>query len=56
MPLFNHNGLDVETQEEVYDAYEIVEVQKETRGSTKVTKPALQHGTYSFFFSDLDDN
>src|SRR5437660_12611727 len=25
-------------------------------GLKKVTKPADQHGTYSFYFSDLDDN
>ena len=56
MPLLNHNGLDVETQEEVDAAYEIIEAQKEKWGVTKATKPALQHGTYSFFFKDLDDN
>ena len=56
MPLLNHNGLDVETQEEVDAAYATLEEQKEKWGIAKVTKPALQHGTYSFFFSDLDDN
>ena len=56
MSLLNHNGLDVETQDEVDAAYKILEAQKQKWGITKTTKPALQHGTYSFFFKDLDDN
>ncbi|MDA0241392.1 MAG: VOC family protein [Proteobacteria bacterium] len=56
MPLLNHNGFDVETQEEVDAAHVLVEEHAEKWGIGKVTKPALQHGTYSFFFSDLDDN
>jgi len=50
MPLLNHNGLDVETQEEVDTAYETVIEQKDEWGLHKITKPILQHGTYSFFF------
>ena len=56
MPLLNHNGLDVETQEEVDAAHAVVDGQGEKWGVYKVTKPALQHGTYSFFFWDLDGN
>ena len=56
MPLLNHNGLDVETQEEVDAAYATVMEQRERWNITQVTKPSLQHGTYSFFFKDLDDN
>lgn len=56
MPLLNHNGLDVETQEEVDAAHVLCEEHAEKWGIGKVTKPSLQHGTYSFFFSDLDDN
>ena len=56
MPLLNHNGLDVETQEEVDAAYETVIARKDDWGVYKVTKPALQHGTYSFFFWDCDQN
>lgn len=56
MPLLNHNGLDLETQEEVDAAYEVVEAEKDKWGVSQVTKPALQHGTYSFFFKDLDGN
>lgn len=56
MPLLNHNGFDVETQEEVDAAYATVLEQKDTWGLHKITKPVLQHGTYSFFFWDADNN
>jgi len=53
MGLLNHNGLDVATREEVDDCHRIL---KERWGLKKITKPADQHGTFSFYFSDLDDN
>ena len=56
MPMLNHNGLDVETQEEVDAAYQTVMEQKEHWGLHKIGKPILQHGTYSFFFWDMDNN
>ena len=56
MPLLNHNGLDVETQEEVDAAHETVVEQAAEWGLRKISKPKLQHGTYSFFFWDMDDN
>lgn len=56
MPLLNHNGLDVETQEEVDAAYATVMEQKDKWNIGEVTKPLLQHGTYSFFFQDMDKN
>ena len=56
MPLLNHNGFDVETQEEVDKAYEIAIEQAEKWDLHKFTKPKLQHGTYSFFFWDMDEN
>ncbi|MEE2997630.1 MAG: VOC family protein [Pseudomonadota bacterium] len=56
MPLLNHNGLDVETQEEVDRAHETVLEQKDQWGLHKISKPILQHGTYSFFFWDCDNN
>ena len=56
MPLLNHNGLDLETQEEVDDAYERVMAHKDEWGVTGVNKPKLQHGTYSFYFRDPDKN
>ena len=48
MPILNHNGLDVESQEEVNVAHELLARHKDRWGVTQITKPALQHGTYSF--------
>ena len=56
MPMLNHNGLDVETQEEVDAAYAVVAAGAEQWGLHKISTPRLQHGTYSFFFWDMDDN
>ena len=56
MNLLNHNGLDVETKEEVDEAYRIATEQAATWKLTKISKPVLQHGTYSFYFWDADDN
>ena len=43
-------------QEEVDAAYQTVIEQKEKWGLHKISKPLLQHGTYSFFFWDKDNN
>jgi catechol 2,3-dioxygenase-like lactoylglutathione lyase family enzyme len=56
MSLLNHNGLDVETQAEVDECHRIVCEQAEKWKLHKISKPILQHGTYSFYFWDLDDN
>lgn len=56
MPFLNHNGIDVATDEEVDEAYQITLRDAEKWGIHGVTKPALQHGTYSFYFFDVDDN
>jgi catechol 2,3-dioxygenase-like lactoylglutathione lyase family enzyme len=56
MNLLNHNGLDVRTREEVDEAHRVVCAQSEQWHLKKITKPHLQHGTYSFFFWDGDDN
>jgi len=56
MNLLNHNGLDVRTQEEVDEAHRVVSAQAERWHLKKISKPHLQHGTYSFFFWDADDN
>ena len=56
MNLLNHNGLDVRTKEEVDAAHRIVTEQADKWKLTKITKPVLQHGTYSFFFWDGDGN
>lgn len=56
MPRYYHNGIDVETPEEVDKAYEIVLSANEEWGVRDATRPVEQHGTYSFHFWDLDDN
>lgn len=56
MPFLNHNGLDVGTEAEVDACYEICEAQADKWGLTKLSKPVVQHGTYSFYFWDLDGN
>jgi len=56
MSLLNHNGLDVKTKEEVDEAHRVVMEQAATWKLTKISKPILQHGTYSFYFWDADDN
>ena len=56
MGLLYHNGFDLETQEEVDQAHKIVVEQAEKWGLHKITKPILQHGTYSFYFWDMDNN
>jgi len=56
MNLLNHNGLDVRSQEEVDEAHRIVCAQAEQWHLKKISKPHPQHGTYSFFFWDGDDN
>ena len=56
MSLLNHNGLDVETKEEVDAAYETCVEQADKWGLHKISKPVLQHGTYSFYFWDADEN
>ena len=56
MGLLYHNGFDLETQEEVDEAHKVVVEQAEKWDLHKITKPILQHGTYSFYFWDMDDN
>ena len=56
MPFLNHNGIDVNTDAEVDEAYQITVRDAEKWGLHKITKPALQHGTYSFYFYDADNN
>ena len=50
MHLLGHNGLDVETQEDVYEAHRIVELEAEKWGLHQISEPVLLHGTYSFIF------
>ncbi|MEK9679357.1 MAG: VOC family protein [Rhodospirillaceae bacterium] len=54
--LYNHFGFDVETKEQVDEAYQKVMKVKDEYGIKKITKPVGQHGTYSFYIVDLDEN
>ena len=56
MNLLNHNGLDVRTRQEVDAAHRVVCAEAETWKLKKISKPVLQHGTYSFYFWDADGN
>jgi hypothetical protein len=56
MNLLNHNGLDVHTKDEVDAAHRTVVEQAEKWRLKKIGAPRLQHGTYSFFFWDADNN
>ena len=56
MPLLGHNGFDVKSQHEVDQAHKTVVEQKVKWGLHKISNPILQHGTYSFYFWDRDDN
>jgi predicted lactoylglutathione lyase len=56
MSLFNHNGLDVETQAEVDECHRIAIENAAKWDLKKIGKPSLQYGTYSFFFWDMDGN
>ena len=56
MGLLFHNGLDVASDEEVDKCHKLCVEQADKWGMTQVTKPIAQHGTYSFYFWDLDGN
>jgi catechol 2,3-dioxygenase-like lactoylglutathione lyase family enzyme len=56
MPFLNHNGIDVATEEEVDECHRLVVRDAEIWQLKKITKPAVQHGTYGFYFYDADDN
>ena len=56
MTFLNHNGVDVETEDDVDEAHRLVVRDAEKWRLHKISKPAVQHGTYSFYFWDCDDN
>ena len=56
MPRINHNGIDVESDQDVDAAYDAVAGGQEHWGLYNISKPVEQHGTYSFHFSDRDQN
>jgi len=56
MPFLFHNGLDVASDAEVDQAHATCVEQAEKWGLEKLSKPQVQHGTYSFYFWDADGN
>ena len=56
MSFLNHNGVDVETDDEVDECHRLVVRDAEKWKLHKISKPMVQHGTYSFYFWDADDN
>ena len=54
--LYSHFGLDMETREEVDQAYETAKKLKDEYGIKKMTAPVDQHGTYAFYIVDADEN
>ena len=54
--IFSHFGLDLETEADVDEAYEIALAQKDNYGIKKITTPVHQHGTYAMYIIDRDDN
>ncbi|KQX19517.1 MULTISPECIES: VOC family protein [unclassified Sphingomonas] len=56
MPFLNHNGIDVETDADVDAAHAIVRRDQAKWGIRNVTRPIVQHGTYCFYFTDMDGN
>jgi catechol 2,3-dioxygenase-like lactoylglutathione lyase family enzyme len=56
MTFLNHNGIDVETEDEVDECHRLVVRDAEIWKLHKISRPMVQHGTYSFYFWDADDN
>ena len=56
MNLLNHNGLDVETDEEVDRLHALLTSIKDEWGILEIKKPSPIHGDYSFYFMDGDKN
>ncbi len=56
MPFLNHNGLDVGTDDEVRAAHALIKAEKDKWGIQKITPPIVQHGTFCFYFTDMDGN
>ena len=56
MPRVYHNGLDVDTDADVDEAWRACHSHAAQWGLHDIDKPSARHGTYSFLFWDADDN
>ena len=54
--IYRHFGLDVSDRASVDKAHQLVVGARKQYDLKKVTKPVFQHGTYSFYMVDADDN
>lgn len=54
--LINHWGMAAPSQDAVDEAYTVLKENKATYGLARVQKPRHRHGSYSFYFSDVDSN
>ena len=54
--MMTHWGVDVASREEVDKAHVNAEKHMDNYGIQKILPPADQHGVYSFFMQDLDNN
>ncbi len=54
--LYSHFGLDLETREQVDQAYATAKRLQQAYGIKKLTQPTDQHGTYAFYIVDADEN
>jgi len=54
--VFNHWGIDVQTREDVDQAYENANEYKDKYGIKRIQPPSELHGDYSFYLLDRDGN
>jgi catechol 2,3-dioxygenase-like lactoylglutathione lyase family enzyme len=54
--IYSHFGLDVSDKAAVDEAHKLVSGARKEYGIKKISKPVVQHGTYSFYMVDMDDN
>src|SRR6202158_6246888 len=50
MPFLNHNAIDVETEQDVDECHRLTVRDADKWKLHKISKPMVQHGTYSFYF------
>ena len=56
MGMFNHNGVDVSTADDVDRCYNALVSVQDEYGIQRIEKPCWQHGVYAFYFADPDGN
>ncbi|MDH7798924.1 MULTISPECIES: VOC family protein [unclassified Beijerinckia] len=54
--ILHHWGLEAPTQEYVDDAYKMCLEYKDKYGILEIKPPQMSHGSYGFYFEDLDHN